>query len=142
MAAQINQLGSTPILKQTVKNYGVTDIPAGRAVMQDVANPPGGSGANPVGVILTTGGTVEVFGFSTTTIPAGKFGEVMLMGKAVVTCSAAIAQGAPLMVDAAGKVLTWTTTNVPVGRAHSVTSATGEDCLVLIHPAGVVTSTT
>jgi hypothetical protein len=65
------------------------------------------SGAYP-GVSLPAGATDTIYGVTMSTIKAGKYGDVMIRGKALVTSSAATTLGGKLTVDAAGKVLDWT----------------------------------
>ena len=50
-----------------------------------------------------------------------------------ITCSAAIAVGADLMVDATGAVLTWTTGNAAIGKAWSATTASGQDVIAELY---------
>jgi hypothetical protein len=52
-----------------------------------------------------------------------------------VTCSAGVAAGALLMVDAAGKVLTATTGKVAVGRAIQAQATVGGDVVVELFDA-------
>lgn len=66
--------------------------------------------------------------------------DVAILGKAVltrgagtilpVTCGAAVTTGDLLKVDTSGRVVTATTGSVVVGKAHSTTTALGQDCVV------------
>lgn len=78
-------------------------------------------------IVLTAATTDVAFGITMSAIPNGSFGDVQVQGKAICTCSAAIAIGARVMAGASGKVATYSAgLNNVVGTALTATSADGD----------------
>lgn len=102
------QVGRNPIQggDRSVKNYGVTDIPAGTAVMWDL----GASNLNGVLAPTTSQALLPTCGITIEKIPAGKTGRVAVAGTAVATANATLAAGAAVDIDVSagneGKVTT------------------------------------
>lgn len=117
--AQLDQLAGIAIPGGdiTVKNYGVSDIAEGLAVILDTTNTPDGGGT-PIGVTLPAS-DVKSFGIAVTSIPAGKFGTVRVLGVAIGTASGTIHMGDFLMTDSAGKVLVAGAGKYTIGQAMS-----------------------
>lgn len=65
---------------------------------------------------------------------AGQILPVDCLGSVPATAAAAFAVDTLLMVDATGKVLTWTTGNVAIGRALEAAGAAGDRPEVLLIP--------
>jgi len=74
------QFGNIQILDVTMKNNGLTDIPAGSGVLFDTANPQ--SGDTPPGCVLPTasGGVAGTAGITVEIIKAGGTGRVRFNG--------------------------------------------------------------
>jgi Uncharacterized conserved protein (DUF2190) len=139
---QFNQLGApsnTPY-ETTVKNYGGSDIASGVVVSLDTSNIQGPNGTPP-GVALPASGAVPVFGVTLGVIAAGKTGRVRCSGFTVATAGAALnTVGVTVMATSAGKVIAWTTTNVPCGHTVSQATADTESVLVMFHSGAPATS--
>jgi hypothetical protein len=130
--AQINQLGRVPGIELPVKNYGVSDIAAGLAVIIDTTNTPAGSGT-PMGVTLPAS-DAAAFGILVTTAVAGRMANVQLSGVAIGVASATIHVGDVLMTDSAGKLLPQTAGKFQIGVAMSEAVST-DNVAVLISRA-------
>jgi len=59
---------------------------------------------------------------------------VAMVGQAKVEAGAAVAQGAPVMTDTAGRAITWTSTNHVLGVAMEAASGAGEKIMVQLQP--------
>ena len=86
--------------------------------------------------------TDDVYGVTLDAIADDTWGDVQIRGQAICTCSAAVAIGARLMMDTAGKVLTWSaaagSNAAVVGKALTATSADGDLLEVELAGPGVV----
>lgn len=126
---QYNQVGGVGVVDLTFKNATGSDIAAGLAVIADSSNPP--SPGVP-GYITLPASDEKPLGITVDAIPNGKTGRVRVIGVAVCTCSAAVAFGAYVETDSAGKVLPQTAANYAIGVALGATAGTGELVSVLI----------
>lgn len=112
------------------------DIPAKRLVKLDGAN---GTDA----VALATAATDKLVGVTMETIgKGGKFGDVQVAGRAVVTAGAAIAIGDRITAGASGKAAVWApapgTNHSFAGTAMSAASGDGVDFEMELQPPGSV----
>ena len=86
--------------------------------------------------------TDDVYGVTLKAIADDTWGDIQIRGTAICTCSAAVAIGARLMMDTAGKVLTWSASAgsnaAVVGKALTATSADGDLLEVELAGPGVV----
>ncbi len=86
--------------------------------------------------------TDDVYGVTMAAILDDKYGDIQTRGVAICTAAAAITQGARLMMDTAGKVLTWTAAGganaAVVGIADIAAGAFGD--LLEVTLAGPATS--
>ena len=98
-----------------------------------------GDGLMVVGLPLAGGG---ILGVASHDAPIGGRVNIMRAPKVVpMECSAAIAISAELMVGTDGRVATRTAGNTVIGRAWSVTSASGQFCAVELFLNGLLTLT-
>ena len=78
------------------------------------------AGAAAIGVTRTSAGA------------AGDLVPVDVLGTAIAEAGAAFAKDVPLMLDATGRVIAWTTTNKAVGRSMAAAGAAGDMVEVLL----------
>lgn len=95
--AVISQVGRQPIsgADRSMKNYGVTDIPSGTAVMWDTTT------GNLNGIIkpATSASTAASCGITIENIKAGFSGRVAISGSGVATANATLSAGDTVDVD-------------------------------------------
>lgn len=105
-----SQVGRQPVsgADRSMKNYGVTDIPAGKAVMWDTTS----GNLNGIIVPATSASTAATCGITIETIKAGFPGRVAILGTAVATANATLAAGDTVDVDT-------TSTNEGKVKAHA-----------------------
>jgi hypothetical protein len=86
--------------------------------------------------------TDDVYGVTLKAIADDTWGDVQIRGQAICTAAAEVAIGARLMMDTAGKVLTWTAAGganaAVVGKAMTAASGDGVQLEVELAGPGVV----
>lgn len=91
---------------------------------------------------LPAASTEDVVGVTMAAIAVSEWGDVQIRGVAPCTAAAAITVGDRLMMDTAGKVLTWTASTgvnaAVVGKALTAASADGDLVEVELAGPGVV----
>lgn len=134
------ELGGLPIIggDLTFKNYGVTDIPAGRGVLADTSNL--GTSDTPPGVVLPTasGGVVGTLGTTVEIIHAGGVGKVRMLGAYPMTADGAITFGTGVQISDATSKLGFAKTCASATTQLGIAirgAADGEKVLVWIHVA-------
>jgi predicted RecA/RadA family phage recombinase len=118
----------------------------GRGVSVPASRHPGGpagisDAATGDGLLVVTdpAAGAAIFGVASHDVAAAGKVNIMRAPKVVpMECSAAIAVGAEVMVEGAGKVLTRTAGNTSVGRALSATANAGEFCQVELFSNGAL----
>lgn len=119
------QMGGIPITNGdvTVQNYGLTDIPAGVAVIWDTANTPVPLGTTAPGVTLVTaaGAVTPAAGITVERIPAGGNGRLRKLGGYPVQCEGTVTLGDCLQigntVNKLGRVKTCGAATQQIGTA-------------------------
>lgn len=101
------------------------DIAAALAVKLDAATD---------GVTITSS-DVGAFGVTVDLIKTGKYGRVAVSGVAVCTAGGTVTKGAPVMTDAAGKVIDQTAGKYQLGIALDGTTVSGDQVRVLLKQA-------
>lgn len=114
-----------------VKNYGGSDIAAGKVVKADTSNP--ASGSDLPGVAVATG-TTGVLGIAVETIPAGGTGRVRFLGAYPTTADGSITYGGFVEGASGGKAKALESGARAFGIALS-TASDGEPVLVWMAPA-------
>lgn len=129
------QYGSDYGLDIPCKNYGGTDIPAGRVVLLDTSNVAGADAATGVVLPTASGGVAGTLGITVEILYAGKVGRVRVAGMFPVIANGSITAGNYVQASDTtaklGYVKALVADTEQIGQALD-TVADGETCRVLI----------
>lgn len=136
--ATYNQISSLPIIGADVpfKNYSLSTIPSGTAVLFDGTNK--GDVNNAAGIVVPTasGGVAKTAGVTIEAIPSLGTGRVRMLGGAVAVANATMNPGDLIQIDDAsshmGEVKVATSTNEILGKCLSAAVA-GDPVLIWVN---------